>query len=910
MNRSLQKLAGAALACAIALGPAAASAQPAADRTGTQITGTILDSSSGLAIPGADVTLYRGTTEIARTVSSSSGTYTFANEPPAIYRLVVARRGYASSQSDDVPIVPGTQSVAVNIDIDVAASTGQQPTIRTIGRVSSSSTQGTLQKASTVSRDLSSQTLLQQNYANVGEALNTLPGVDFAGHGSSVGDDQTISLRGFAPSEVQTLLDGHPIGPIGVGGGAYDYQVSPFYALRNTQVTFGAGALGLYGTDATGGAIDFQTIDPSPQGSYTFTQGFGTQGKSLTATQLTGTYGKLGYALGGGVQGTFGDFAPGIRTQTGNLGSDLSPANVAANTYNVSGNYLLRDGIAKLQYQIVPGTVATVTAYSASSRVDKSGVGDNDFQPFSQSLIAAQGNAGTGGCAANLVPITTGADAFRCDPINQAAAENAGPAGGGPNPFQTIVNQDYHGRLVTNILGQSISIDGYVDSYNLNYNRNSATFNPTLGIYTGGFYQNLFRTNGLLVTDDIAHGNNDFGFGYFTQHQTLNTNTYDTGTHQIVPQTQAYLGNDNIFLRDTYSPSQLVTLYTNVYYKLLSTTRSETVDPRATLLLRPTSKDVIRLIAGKTDGEPAAILTQTLLNQTPSNLNPQSRCSSFVGIPKNGLDATGASSRPLSVGTIGASNLNQETASDFEVTYGHAFANGTTVQIGGYNQHTANLLTTNAVNALTVPAGTIPAFLLQQYYARIRQACAAPGYVGSLGDLSLAQASNGTTSGLYRGFEITGRAFATRNLFFDFSYDLQHAQIFGYTDAILAANPTNINGGQTLGFPLNKGSLGAEFNNRHGLDVRLDGYYFGINNAYNRPAYGYGNASFTYELPKTGFEVNLGIANFTNSATQQYGLSNIGTPNPVNDGVPGDGVTELYGQLPRTFLVTFSEHVR
>ncbi len=910
MNRSLQKLAGAALACAIALGPAAASAQPAPNRTGTQITGTILDSSSGLAIPGADVTLYRGTTEIARTVSSSSGTYTFANEPPAIYRLVVARRGYASSQSDDVPIVPGTQSVAVNIDINVAANTSQQPTIRTIGRVNSSSTLGTLQKASTVSRDLASQTLLQQNYANVGEALNTLPGVDYGGgHSSTVGDDLSISLRGFAPSEVQTLLDGHPIGPIGVGGGGFDYQVSPFYALRNTQVTFGAGALGLYGTDATGGAIDMQTIDPSSRGSYTFVQGFGSQGKSLSATQLTGTYGKLGYALGGGVQGTFGNFAPGVRTQTGNLGFDLSPGNVAANTYSVSGNYLLRDGIAKLQYQIAPGTVASVTAYSASSRDDKSGVGDNDFQPFSQSLVAAQGAAGKHGCGTNLVAITTGANAFRCDPVNLAAAENAGPAGGGPNPFQTIVNQDYHGRLVTSFLGQSISIDGYVDSYNVNYNRNSATFDPALNIYTGGFNQNLFRTNGFLVTDDIAHGNNDFGFGYFTQHQTLDTNNYDTGTHLIVPQTQAYLGNNNVFLRDTYSPSPLVTLYTNVYYKLLSTTRSETVDPRATLLLRPTTKDVIRLIAGKTDGEPAAILAQTQLNQTPSNLNPQSRCGNFVGLPSNNLDPTGTSSRPLSVGRLGASNLNQETASDFEVTYGHAFANGTTVQIGGYDQRTANLLTTNAVNASGLPTGTISPLLLQQYYARIRQACG-PDYVGSPGDLSLSQDSNGTTSGLYRGIEITGRAFATRNLFFDFSYDLQHAQIFGYTDAVLAANPTFINGGQTTGYPLNKGSLGAEFNNRHGLDVRVDGYYFGINNQFNRPAYGYGNASFTYELPKTGFEVNLGIANFTNSATQQYGFLNVGTPNPVNDGVPGDGVTEQFGQLPRTFLVTFTEHVR
>jgi len=875
-----------------------------AQTSGTTISGTVLDVNSGLAIQNASVTLYRGTPEVAKSTSDRNGTFRFTNQPPGIYRVQVTSNGFDSSVSDDIPIVSGTTQTTVNFNLTRQSGSRQQA-LRTIGSTTASATLGGgLQRTSTVSQDISSNLLQRSNYPNIGEGITILPGVNNTGHSSTVGDDTSISLRGFDPSESQTLLDGHPIGPIGVGGGGYNFQVSPFYAIRNTQVTFGAGALGLYGTDATGGAIDLQTLSPTRTPQLLVSQGFGSQGKLFSALNATGTVGRLGYAVAGATQGLYGNFAPGIIEQTGNLGFDISPSNVAANTHLVSGNYSLRDTLLKLEYTIAPGTIATLTGYTAHSRDDKSGVGDNDFEPYSLAVVNAQGNLGTGGCSAALVPVKiSDAGAVQCETPAQAAQTSYGPSGGGANPFQDIVNQDYHGRLIANYLGNNISVDGYIDTYNLNYNRNQASQLPD-GRFTGGFNQSLYKTNGFLVSDDLPRGNNDFAFGYFTQHQTYDSNQFDTTNLVIVRNPQLFLATDNVFLRDTFTPKPWMTLYTNVYYKLLSTTGADTIDPRATLLLRPTPTDVIRLVAGKTDGEPSAGLAETQLNNTPSNINPNSACTSLIGLNTNKNTTPGQ----VGVGTLAASNLQQETASDFEVTYGHSFSNGSQFQIGGYVQREDNLIQSLSV---PVPVGLIPAGLLQQIYSRIQTACGT-SYVGTLQDLSLGQAANSTLSGLFRGIEFTGRAYATRNLSFEFTYDLQHAQAFGYSDTDLMNNPTAINGGQAIGVPLNKGSLGAEFDNHRGFDARIDGYYFGINNGYHRPAYGFANASFLYEFPRTGSEITLGINNLTNSASQQYGYFNQGVPYPLNSFNVGSSAaqSEEFGLLPRTFEVTLTQRLR
>ncbi len=74
--------------------------------------------------------------------------------------------------------------------------------------------------------------------------------------------------RGFDPTETATLLDGHPIGPIGAFGGGYNYNVSPFWGLSGVDVVFGSGATGLFGATTIAGAVNFQTINPTQDTTY------------------------------------------------------------------------------------------------------------------------------------------------------------------------------------------------------------------------------------------------------------------------------------------------------------------------------------------------------------------------------------------------------------------------------------------------------------------------------------------------------------------------------------------------------------------------------------------------------------------------------------------------------------------
>ena len=145
--------------------------------------------------------------------------------------------------------------------------------------------------------------------------LTTVPGV-ITSTSSSVGDDMSLSIRGFDPTETATLLDGHPIGPIGAFGNGYNYNVSPFWGLSAADVVFGSGATGLFGATTIAGAVNFLTINPTQGNHFSVTQGVGSDNKAMTGLLGTGTIGKLGYAIAWGTQGTTGNFPGGFIQQT------------------------------------------------------------------------------------------------------------------------------------------------------------------------------------------------------------------------------------------------------------------------------------------------------------------------------------------------------------------------------------------------------------------------------------------------------------------------------------------------------------------------------------------------------------------------------------------------------------------
>ena len=138
------------------------------------------------------------------------------------------------------------------------------------------------------------------------------------------------------------------------------------------------------------GTVDYQTLQPTKKPTGLLQQGIGNDGKTLSALQATGISDKLGYALAYAVEGTYGQFAPEEIPQTGLSGNDLTAATLATNTYTVTGNYLLRNGLLKLSYDFDPSTRLTLTGFSSTDWVDKTGNGDQDFLSYPFQLFNAQ----------------------------------------------------------------------------------------------------------------------------------------------------------------------------------------------------------------------------------------------------------------------------------------------------------------------------------------------------------------------------------------------------------------------------------------------------------------------------------------------------------------------------------------
>lgn len=882
-----------ALASALVLLLALSPFGPAlAEAAGTRIEGTVVAQSTGLPIVNAKIDLIRNEAAAASTRTDSEGRYHFDGQAAGAYSVSINAPGYQAARTDSFFVVTGQSRLSLATAVPKASTAAAA--LREIGRVTAGTSRASLQTTTVIHSDLDTQLLQAENNIRVGDALNTLPGVNLDSQSSALGDDIYADIRGIGANETQVLLDGHPIGPIGASPttffngvpSTFDFQDSPTLALRNVAVTYGSGALGLYGTDSIGGVVDLQTIDPSRLPAASFTQGIGNYGRMQSSLQLTGTAGRLGYAVVSGVTGTYGNFSPQQIAQTGLLGNDLTSTNRALNTYNVSANYLLRNDLLKLRYAFSPGTSLTLTGYSGISWDDKSGNGDNDFITYDLQLYNAQQAASGGptqvtgrngstytcpnGRNGNPIAVVTdSAPNGTCLSTSQYAAAASGPAGGGPSPWQAIRNQDYHARLLTQFGKHQITLDGFYDNYSVDYNRNVAggpcfadTSNcnklfPGANFLIGGFDTGFTRSNGFLASDDIGSATNDLGFGFFSENQKLTQTVYDnSNTFRLQSRPELGVTVNNFFVRDAYTPQSRLSLFFNGWVKHSSVTSQTRFDPRLSVVYKPTSRDVFRLTGGASTEAPAPALKEaaTVVNTTPTNINPN--C--------NGL---------TEVGTSGNPSIASETGSDVEFAYGHSFKDDSTVQVDVYSTNLAQAIFNSEIPASSVSGFVIPPNLLAAYFARIKSLCANLQNP-TLSSISYAAPAN-AASARFRGVELRGRYRVNPRVYLDYMYDIQSAFRLGVPDSILQSNFTIVNGSQVVGIPLHKASLGLDYADRRGFEARMDGFYIGPNNALNRTPYYFANATISKAYKHTVF--NLGIYNVFNNASDIYGRQYIGT---------------------------------
>jgi outer membrane receptor protein involved in Fe transport len=916
-------------ACIAAL-PAAA---PGQAPNGTTISGRILDAQGGLPIPNAAIELDRGDEKVATTRTGADGAFAFANEPPGTYSFLIRAPGYQTSRAPDIVVEAGEAGVAFQTAINRAPAG-----VKTIAYVATAG-RTALQTTTTISAHVDTDVLQAENYQRLGDALTSIPGV-VTSTSSSVGDDMSLSIRGFDPTETATLLDGHPIGPVGAFGSGYNYNVSPFWGLSGADVIFGSGASGLFGATSIAGAVNFQTINPTRQTHLSVTQGVGSQDKLMTGFLGTGTVGKLGYALAWGSQGTTGNFPGGVITQRALLQTsvvhpgfpwphgnasppppDLTSANVGngLNTYWVTGAYSQKNFVGKLQYDASPKTQIQLTAYSATDLSDSTGEGDNDFQTYPyvlygarQTLAAIESSPGgmnwiiakgrEVACHDSIAVLVDDPAGYTCMNPQQYALAFYGPFGGSVDRFRSLGNQDYDARVTQQLGAGTITLEGFADAYN--YNAQKGPPIP-LGQYTtygpGPYYLNLYKNRGYLLSDDFATPKNDVAFGYSWLRQA-NTNgqfpyTFANGNQIDVFGTNPplYLATASYFARDAWTPTYKLQVFGDIWVQRSIDTSSTHVDPRVSVIYRPDPSDVLRITGGHSYSEP----DPSLLALAP----PVYGSPSSINCPP----ATTGTGALTPVASVADPKLQPETAQDFELAYGHRFNTTTNVQADVYQSWESNALLNGLVPILGFPNITVPQDYIDKAVARLRS-CA--GLDPSAANLAFRTTYN-AASARYRGVVLSINAGVARDVSLNAGFDVQSASYLGVPTDILIANTSLMDGGQIYGIPLRQGTAGISYQNASGFGARMDATYIGSYNSWNRGPFWFANAS----ISKTSGPVivGLGIRNLFNSAAQNYGLIGLGVYVPQNffgsaaQGGPTSAIqqgTEEYGLPSRSYWLT------
>jgi len=876
---------------------------PAVAADGVTVTGRILDAQGGLPVPNATVQLDRNGVRVAAAITDVGGTFRINGVLPGIYAVFISASNYQTTR-----VAPDLLVTSESTEVSFQTAVSRQPAgLRQIGYVVASQ-RASLQTTTTINTHIDTSILQSENFQRLGDVLTTVPGV-ITSTSSSVGDDMSLSIRGYDPTETATLLDGHPIGPIGAFGNGYNYNVSPFWGLSGADVVFGSGATGLFGATTIAGAVNFLTINPTQGDHFSVTQGVGSNDKAMTGLLGTGTLGKLGYAIAWGSQGTTGNFPGGYIQQTALLQTsvvnpgigppyrpaanasppppDLTHANAynEVNYYPVSGGYVQRNFVGKLVYSFSPKTSLQFTAYSANDWSNSTGEGDNDYETYPYVLYGAQQTlasieASKGGrntilvngqprtCHDSIAVLVDNALGYTCMTPAQYALNFYGPFGGSIDRWRTLGNQDYDARATQQLGAGTITLEGFVDAYN--YNEQKGPGAPIGPYGPGPNYLNLYGNRGYLLSDDFPMSKNDLGFGYAWLHQS-NTNgqfpyslpdgtTYNTfGTNPPL-----YLATASYFVRDAWSPNDKFSVFGSFWIQRSLDTRSTHFDPRVSVIYRPDPRDVIRLTGGRSYSEP----DPTLLAFAP----PVYGAPSSINCPP----ATSGSGALTSIASVANPALQPETAGDLELTYGHRFNATTNVQADVYQSLESQALLNGDVPIVGFPGITVPQDYIDKALQRLNSC---PGLHPTIHNLAFTTTYNAAAA-RYRGIVLSTNVGLTRTVSLNASFDVQSAAYLGIPQDILIANTELLDGGQIARIPLRQGTTGISYQDNRGFGARLDATYIGPNNSFNRNPFWFANAS----VSKTSgpVTVGLGVSNLFNSVAQQYGYIGYGVYIPQN----------------------------
>ena len=239
-------------------------ATPLAGQQPARVYGTVVDSSTGRAIPGAQVTLGE-----EDRVTTTGGQFLFGSVPSGSPRLRVRAVGYRPLDRQ-VDVVPGSD---LRIDLSMAALAVQIDSV-----VIRAPADASLSGAE-----------LEQRGSTLAAALDGWEGIVVTRTGA--GDEAVPQVRGSGADEVLVLVNGFPANNAFTGRA----DLARFYSRDVERVSLERGAQSArFGSRAIAGVISIET---RRGGSSTLGGSVGSFGALESAAALAGSNGRLSISL-------------------------------------------------------------------------------------------------------------------------------------------------------------------------------------------------------------------------------------------------------------------------------------------------------------------------------------------------------------------------------------------------------------------------------------------------------------------------------------------------------------------------------------------------------------------------------------------------------------------------------------
>lgn len=339
-------------------------APPAIAPLGPAINGVVSSERGPLA--GVTVTIHGPATQSVTT--QADGAFHFTNIPAGTYRLTATAPGYQPLPNTVVTMAADSpQTVAVTLEAATLSSLRTIASTSTVGRGSTA-----VNTTGAALETVTAQEYIDRGDFQVQDILEEYPGVELtrASSGGAPGANTDVGIRGAAPYETQTLIDGHP-----VTGGSYGEFLIQFLnplVLSGIEVDAGPGVMGNTIQNAVGGTVNFRTPPITTNLQGRFTTGYDSYNGSTYSARVSDTIGKFGFLAAYGFYGTPGYFTGDLLSVSASSGAQAGviPTATVNQAIPASETFQNRSQVFKVAYNFSPTTALTLGEIAEQTYVD------------------------------------------------------------------------------------------------------------------------------------------------------------------------------------------------------------------------------------------------------------------------------------------------------------------------------------------------------------------------------------------------------------------------------------------------------------------------------------------------------------------------------------------------------------